>query len=249
MLIGKEEEEKKTFFKKFVELVSHYKFLLRLFVAEFLGTFVLVFIGCGAVIITGGDNLVLISVGFVGVVVSIICWFEEISGAHFNPAITIVFTVLRELKPSYAILYIIAQVLGSTSASAMHSLLLPNNLLNQTNYCVTLLGTDSGVTPLKGTILELIYTFILAMTVLLTSNSSHRNSTPFVVGAVIACLILAGSDLTGASMNPARSIGPVIVGNIWKDHYVYWIGPCTGGLLAAFIYHFLFANPTIERVN
>jgi len=63
-------------------------------------------------------------------------------------------------------------------------------------------------------------------------------------------LILGGSGTTGASMNPARSIGPVIVGNLWKDHYVYWIGPISGGLLGAGLYQFLFANAnTITRVT
>jgi len=179
------------------------------------------------------------AVSFACIVMVAICWFEEVSGAHFNPVVTLVFTILGEISPARALLYVFSQLLGAMAASGLHWLLIPNPLLQHTNYCATLLNTSLNVTPLKGIIFEILFTFFLLMSVLLTVNSSRRAMVPFVVAGMIACLTIFGGPLTGASMNPARSFGPVIVGNLWQDHYVYWVGPTLGALLALFVFKYI----------
>ena len=100
-----------------------------------------------------------------------------------------------------------------------------------------------GVSPLQGVLFELIATFFLVFVVFATAiddNGAFKMVAGFAIGLVVAFDILAGGPLTGASMNPARTFGPALVGNVWAAHWVYWVGPLAGGGLAALLYSRLY---------
>ena len=203
--------------------------------AEGIGTFVLVFAGTGAVVVNqiadGALTHLGISFVFGAVVAALIYATGHISGAHFNPAVTLGFWATRFFPARKVLPYILAQCIGAIAASTL--LLLAFGLV-----------ADLGATlPLKGNwfqalVLETILTFIL-MFVILGSGLDRRAHIGFAgmaigltVGLEAACM----GPITGASMNPARSLGPALVAGIWQDHWVYWIAPVLGAQLAVIVY-------------
>jgi len=204
-------------------------------VVEAIDTFILVFVGTGAVMvdrITDGALTHLgISFVFGAVVAALIYTTGHISGAHINPAVTLGFWASGFFPTRKVLPYILAQCLGAIAASA---------LLLVTLGAVADLGATQ---PLNGNwwqalVLETILTFIL-MFVILGSGLDRRSPKGFAgiaigltVGLEAACM----GPITGASMNPARSLGPAVVASIWQHHWVYWVAPILGAQLAVIVY-------------
>jgi MIP family channel proteins len=210
-------------------------------IAEALGTFILVFAGTGAVMvnqISGGAITHLgISLVFGAVVTVLIYTLGHISEAHFNPAVTLAFWVSGFFPRRHILAYLLAQCAGAIAASA--SLLLFLGRVG--NLGATLPLQDNWRQALG---LETVLTFIL-MFVILGSGLDRRAPIGFAgvaIGLTVGVEAAFMGPITGASMNPVRSLGPALVGGIWQHHWIYWVGPIVGAQLAVLVYRWLSHN-------
>lgn len=199
--------------------------------AEFIGTFALVFIGAGAVALQAGG---LVGAAFAhGLTLMVIAAaYGHISGAHINPAVTIAIWLSKGIGTLSAVLYIIVQLLGGIVASYVLLYLLggPLNGLGATTIA-------SGTSPMQGLLLEAVLTFFLANTVLNTAISGRGGSlAPVAIGLTLTLSILMGGPLTGGSLNPARTLGPAVASGNFANLSSYLIGQVAGGIGAAFLY-------------
>ncbi len=218
--------------------------------AEVVGTFVFFFIGIGSIAAAssaGGMGLVIVALAH-GVALSItVSALGHISGAHFNPAVTISLLVTRKIGPVLALLYIIGQIAGGVLASLAVATVLP-----QETWQAFKLGTPSitGITFTQGIILEAILTFFLVIAIFGTVIDPRANRIGgFGIGLAVFVDILMGGPFSGAVMNPARAVAPAIVSGNWNsDQIIYWIGPILGGVIGALIYSTLFLPKEGEPV-
>ncbi len=212
--------------------------LARNLVAEALGTFILVFFGTGAAIVNqisdGAITHLGISIIFGAIVTVLIYTLGHMSGAHFNPAVTLAFWSSGFFPKRQVAGYIGAQCLGAIAAS----LLLRGTFGMVAKLGVTLPLHDNW---LQATILETVLTFIL-MFVILGSGLDRRAPIGFAgiaIGLTVTVAAATVGPITGASMNPARSLAPALVSGLWQYHWVYWVAPILGGQLAVVVYRWL----------
>jgi aquaporin Z len=204
-------------------------------IAEFLGTFILVFAGTGAVMVnkTSAGSVTHLGISFVfgAVVTAMIYALGHISGAHFNPAVTLGFWA-SGFFPKYKVLpYVLAQCAGAIAASQL--LLITLGEVANLGATIPLNGNW-----LQSLILETVLTFIL-MFVILGSGLDRRAHIGFAgiaIGLTVGLEAAFMGPITGASMNPARSLGPALIGGIWNHHWVYWVAPIWGAQLAVAVY-------------
>lgn len=205
------------------------KISLRKYIAEFLGTFMLVFCGTGSVIVNAQSNgslgLLGISVVF-GIIVSVIIYiFGNISGAHINPAVTIALAIGKLMPKKDIIYYIIFQILGAILASYLLKFMFPEN--------ITLGTTLPTGEILQSFIIELILTFILMLTILgITSQKETTSLSGIVIGAIIIALILFSGPISGGSLNPARSLAPALISGNLTSLWIYLFAPTLGAVIA-----------------
>ena len=212
--------------------------LTRQCVVEFIGTFSLTFIGAGAIIATGGDNLVAIAFAH-GLALSMAVYASgHISGGHINPAVTIGMLVTGKIKPPAAVAYIVVQLLGATLAAFILSSCLPGKAVDAVKLGATLAAPENALSPVNTIIIEAILTFLLVTTIFAVAVDKRgpKNIYGFAIGLTVCFDILCAGAFTGASMNPARSFGPALIGGHWDIHHCYWLGPIVGGVLAALVY-------------
>jgi len=205
--------------------------------AEALGTFALVFIGCGSVILSeiGNFNPQLIPFVFGLTITSCVYLLGKYSGAHFNPAITIGFFINKEISAKDGVLYIGVQILSSLSASLLHNVV----FTEQHSFGTTTVST----TFISGSIAEILCTAFLMLVILLVTRNDNRIYGLAIGGAVTVSALLIG-DMTGASLNPARSIGPMLLyGNI-IEIWFYILFPIVGGSICAVLYNYLKNDPS-----
>ena len=214
---------------------------LRHFVAEFVGTFALVFVGGASIIAAQATQMEsgLIAVAFAHGVILAVCVsaLMRISG-HFNPAVTIGFLAARRIEAMMAGVYIAAQIIGAILAAYALKMLLPETLAMAARLGgqSVALETSAG----QAIALEAIAAFFLTFVIFGTAVDPKAPKVGgFAIGLTIAADILAIGPLTGASMNPARSLGPAVAGGIWDAHWIYWVAPVTGMLIAVRVYEFL----------
>jgi MIP family channel proteins len=213
-------------------------------VAEAIGTLALVFIGAGAVVIaTGGipgSGLLGIALAHALVLTVMVSAFGHISGGHFNPAVTLSVWVAGKIETARAVVYIVAQLVGAIAGAGLLRWVMPEDAWKAANLGAT---TISGISSGRAILLEAILTFFLVLTIFavaIDDRGVFKSLAGLPIGLVLGFDILVGGPLTGASMNPARSFGPALVGGTWTDFWVYVIGPVVGGLLAASLYTFVF---------
>ncbi len=207
-------------------------------IAEGIGTFTLVFAGTGAVMVNTVSNgsVTHLGVSFVfgAVVAAMIYCLGHISGAHLNPAVTLAFWTSGFFPKRLVIPYILAQLVGAISASA----LLFISLGKVANLGATLPLNDNW---LQSFVLELVLTFIL-MFVIFGSGLDRRAPVGFAglaIGLTVGLEAAFMGPITGASMNPARSFAPALIGWIWQHHWLYWLAPIIGAQLAVIVYRHL----------
>ena len=212
-----------------------FKFKREEAIAEGVGTFILVFAGTGAVMVNkisdGAVTHLGISFVFGAVVAALIYGLGHVSGAHFNPAVTLAFWASGFFPKSKVLPYILAQCWGAIAAS----FILLITLGKVANLGATLPLKDNWFQSL---ILEIVLTFIL-MLVILGSGLDRRAHIGFAgvaIGLTVGLEAAFMGPITGASMNPARSFAPALVGGIWQHHWLYWIAPILGSQLAVLIY-------------
>lgn len=213
----------------------------RKLAAEALGAFTLVFIAAGAVIVTGGANLVAIALAHGLAIALMISAVGHVSGGLFNPALTIGLWATRRIATLSGILYIIAQLVGAVVAALALTALFPDVMRQATS-----LGTPAispGIDFVQAVGIEAIATLFLMTAVFGTMlDPRGPNLGGFGIGLIITMNIFALGSLTGAAMNPARAFGPALVSGTWDEHLVWWIGPIIGAVLAAVVYHYVFAD-------
>ncbi|XP_036386620.1 aquaporin-4-like [Megalops cyprinoides] len=222
---------------------------LRAVSGEFLATLLFVMLGLGSTINWEASkeepqvyphpaSQLVISLCFGLSFATMVQGFSKISGAHTNPAITLSMVFTRQVGLVKAFCYVVAQCLGAITGSGILYVLTPKTLRGQ--FGVT--RHSSKVTMLQGFILELLITFQLVFTVLATcdpKSSKIKDTASLAVGFSLSVGHLFALPYTGASMNPARSLGPAVVTGNWQNHWVYWVGPILGGIIAAALHKFL----------
>lgn len=208
----------------------------RRYVAEGLGTFALVAIGPGAVMVaarTGAYGVPSVALAFGLVVTIVVAATGHLGGAHINPAVTIGFWSVRRFPGRDVMPYVLAQCIGATAASAVLSWLLgPVGNFGATIPALTLGRTfvvEAGYSALLGFV-------IIAVA---TDSRTPPSVAPFAIGATVFAGALVTGPLTGGSFNPARSLGPAIVGGVWTAHWLYWAAPILGMVLAMRLYEVL----------
>jgi len=213
--------------------------------AEFIGTFTLIFIGAGSICADqylhaangGGAGLLGIAVAHGLAIAIMVSAVGHISGGHLNPAVTIGFWVTKRIGTFHTISYWIAQLLGATAAAFLLTVVLPETVWRPVGLGTPDLAPD--FTRMHGMLLEAIMTFFLVFVVFATAadaKGAFSKIAGFAIGLTITMDILLGGPFTGASMNPARSFGPALVARHWSNHGVYWVGPLVGGILAGYLY-------------
>jgi aquaporin Z len=217
---------------------------LRRYVAEFLGTFVLVLVGTTAVV--GAQRaqvsvLLVAAFAFGLALLGGLYAFAEVSGGHYNPAVSLALFLDRRLPQNELFGYWIAQFLGAIAASLV--LLIATS---QDDVASTANRTGPGTSAGEGFLLELVFTAIFVLVILQSSKSERYGGSAMV--AIPLTLVAAHFALvpfTGCSLNPARSLGPDLVGNTWSDLWIFLIAPPLGGALAWAI----FANVVADRTS
>ncbi|KAK3606998.1 hypothetical protein CHS0354_023396 [Potamilus streckersoni] len=236
--------------------------LWRAVAAEIIGTLILVLVGCGSCIqnwssgntvsaIHNGTeikvtynysptDIVQIALAF-GLSVATVVWIiGHISGGHINPAVTCAMLVTRRISLARAFLFIVAQLLGAIAGAGILRAVTPGEL--QGSLGLTSLGP--GVDGLMGVGVEFCVTFVLVLTVFAACDKARKDlggSFPLTIGLSVTMCHLFAIRFTGSSMNTARSFGPAVVMGLWKDHWVYWVGPLLGGIVAGLLYDNVFA--------
>lgn len=213
---------------------------MKKYIAEFIGTFVLVLFACGTAVAVGcnaaeGSGYLLTALAFGLVIVAMAYSIGNVSGCHINPAVSIAMLVSGKLSMKDFIGYVVAQVLGAIAGAAM---LLP------------IFGADCGFGAnalYEGNIalsivIEIILTFVFVIAILgVTSKTENGAVAGLVIGLTLTLVHILGIALTGTSVNPARSIGSAVFagGEALKNVWVFIVGPLVGGALAAVVYKFL----------
>jgi len=217
---------------------------VRAHLAEALGTFALVFFGCGAIAVgtqTGQLGHPAVALAFGLVIAVMIYALGHISGAHFNPAVSVGFAVGRHFPWSRVATYSVAQVAGAT--------------LGALALRVTLgADADLGVTQPAGSELQalawealLTFFLMLVITAVATDTRAVGEAAALAIGGTVALGALVGGPISGASMNPARSIGPALVSGELDALWVYLVGPVIGAIAAALVYRFLRGGSTVDE--
>ena len=212
---------------------------LRPLVAEFIGTFTLIYVGAGSI---AANELTKGQVGLVGIALAhglaigvMVSAAAAISGGHFNPAVTIGALAARKIAALVALAYIVAQCLGAIAGAAVLRLSVPGGVLDR-----VAMGT-----PAPG---QVVLTFFLMFVIYGTAidQRAHRVGGLFI-GLTVSLDILMGGPISGAAMNPARWLGPALLGgggfqNVW----IYWLAPPLGAVAAALLYKYLFEEETAQ---
>ncbi|WP_160673598.1 MIP/aquaporin family protein [Clostridium sp. C8-1-8] len=212
--------------------------MYKKYVSEFIGTFFLLFIGTGAIMVNTINNNALGSVGisfaFGFIIFILIYLFGNTSGAHFNPAVTIALSFSGKFKSSEVIPYIISQVLGGTLASFVLKILLGNI----SSMGATIPANNIRNSSIIAVIVEFIFTFLLMYVIMRVSSSSKDDdfTGAFAIGLTIFIGALVAGPISGGSFNPARTIAPAIVSGNYTDLWVYIVAPIAGAIVGTTIY-------------
>jgi MIP family channel proteins len=230
--------------------------MTRKLLAEFMGTFSLTFVGGGAIIATSGENLVVIALAHGIILAVMIAAMMHVSGAQFNPAVSIALAA-RGMQPwSQAFMYTIAQVVGGIVAA----LLLKATMVPAFDYANTHIGETLGIysgsqgpemiSAWRVLLLEGLAAFFLMWIIMGvaidTKNKQHAGIAALAVGGLVLAAIFCFGPLTGASMNPARSFGPALVIGEWTLQWCYWVGPIIGASIAVFVYDHVLGTTELE---
>ncbi|MDX6698679.1 MAG: aquaporin [Solirubrobacteraceae bacterium] len=220
------------------------------YVAEFLGTFLLVLFVCSVVTVNsegglGFTDFAVIGLVHVFVLALLVYSLGHTSGAHFNPAVTAALTALRKITPLDALIYVLVQLAGAVAAALVTKVLMSDEG-DAVNYGATTVSEKflQGK-ALGGLLVEIIGTFVLmwAIMTFAVNQRGLRDWAGLGIGMALGLGVMVFAPLDGAGFNPARSFGPAIVSGEFSDFWVYVIGPVIGALLAAFAYVYLVLEP------
>ena len=213
------------------------------YLCEFIGTLVLVFFGCGTAVITGGD-IVATSLAFGLAIVVMAYSIGKVSGCHVNPAVSLAMYINKKLSFSELCGYVVAQVLGAIAGTAILFAILKSSVLGLPNLGANGYGVLSNVElSLVGALItEIVLSFVFIFTILgVTSDESKENISGLIIGLALTFVHLIGINLTGTSVNPARSLGPALFagGEHLKQLWVFVVAPLLGSILATWVYKYI----------
>jgi MIP family channel proteins len=219
------------------------------YIAEFIGTFVLVASVTLAVSLfvnaqgTGSDWAVVGLVHFL-VLFMLVQTIGSISGAHVNPAVTLALLALRKIRPNDAAVYILLQLAGGVAGALVTKFLLIDDLADQQNVGAVAVNLSLLGSSFAGVIAEGLATFFLvwAVVAVAVNPRAARDWAGLVIGGTLGFAVMVFGPLTGGALNPARWFGPALVSGEWDKWWVYIIGPAAGGVLAAIVYWYLFVE-------
>ncbi len=220
------------------QLLKKYTVEMKNYFSEFLGTFFLVLCGTGAVVANQESGGAVTHLGIAltfGAIVSVLIYtLSDVSGCHINPAMTLGFSFLNLFPKKEILPYAISQIAGAIAASETLHLLFPNNNKG-------LGGTLPSGSDVQSFILEIILTFLLFFVVIFTSQGRKetQNLAGFVIGLTVFLEAAFAGPICGASMNPARSIGPALISGNIGSLWIYIFAPVIGSILAALTYKYL----------
>ncbi len=215
--------------------------------AELIATLLFVFFGAGSVVVTqkiqgaatmDPERLVAIALAHGLAIALLVTATANISGGHINPAVTFGAMLTRKINVAKGLVYIVAQLVGAIIGAALLAVIIPA----ADQGTLGSHGLGAGIGSGAGLLAEVILTFALVFTVFATAIDPKglTKLAPVAIGFVILVDHLVGVPLTGASMNPARSLGPALISGTWDTHWLYWVGPAIGGALAAILYQAVF---------
>jgi aquaporin Z len=220
---------------------------VKKYVAELVGTFVLVLMGCGSAVLAGS------AIGFVGIsfafglsVLAMVYAIGGISGCHINPAVTISMLAAGKINVKDAVAYIVVQCVGAIIGAGLLYWIATGNPqysiasgLGQNGYD---LASPSGFSMASAFVAEVVLTFIFLLVIHgSTSEKAPKGFAGISIGLSLVLIHLVGIPVTGTSVNPARSLGPAIIvgGTALNQLWLFWIAPIIGGLLAAAVWKIL----------
>lgn len=219
--------------------------------AEAVGTLLFVFLGAGTVVVTGGllsegltaARLLAIAIAHGLAITILVAATARISGGHLNPAVTFAAFLNRSITLTQGIGYVLAQLIGAAVGASLIQAVVPAGAAGMLGAHA--LGT--GVSIGGGLLAEVILTFVLVLVVLSTAMDARGpgHLAPLAIGFAVLVDHLLGVPITGASMNPARSFGPALLAGAWANHWLYWLGPLAGALLAALFHRWLSRRPAL----
>jgi len=216
--------------------------------AEFLGTFALVFFGEGAIcadqFLHGAGSLGVFGIAAAhGLAIAVMfAAFAQVSGAHFNPAVTIGFWVTKRISTLDVLLYWATQLAGAIAAAFVLKAIIPED-----TWRAVAIGTPEMIRDLprlSAMILEALATFFFVLVFFATAvdegQSTSRSIAGFAIGLTFALGVMVTGPFTGGTLNPARALGPAVASSHWANWGVYWVGPLAGGFLAGLLYDSLY---------
>jgi len=220
------------------------------YVAEFLGTFLLVLFICTIVSVHSARGLGITDFAVIGLVHVFVLSFliytlGGTSGAHFNPAVTAALAALRKISPADALIYVLVQLAGGVAGALVCKLILLDEGRAGSYGATTVSEQFLQGRALPGLLVEALGAFVLMWAIMGTAVNPRGEKAwaGLVIGGTLGFAVMVFAPLTGAGFNPARTFGPAIVGNEFADFWIYVVGPLAGMLLAAFGYRYLVIEP------
>ena len=229
----------------------------RAWFAEAVATYGLVFFGPLAIILAAAvygtglstEAIIMISLAHGEAIGLMVYAFGHVSGAHINPAVTIPMIITKKIGIKDGIAYIIFQLIGAIAAAASLKAILPE-LGAKVNF-----GTQGGPSEflnnnvMSGLAVEIILTFFLVAVIFMTAvhKKAPAGMYGLAIGGMIFLIHLVGVPLTGASVNPARTFGPALISGFWEFHWIYWVGPIIGGIIAGLIMNYVFVKKAEQQ--
>ena len=217
--------------------------------AELLGSFLVVFVGAGSIVVAGsaGTGLVGVALASGFAFAAALAATFPLSAGGVNPVLTAAFWIAGRLSSERAAIYVVAQLLGAILAAVLLRLAVPQAIWRPAALGAPRLAQDMGIGA--AVVLEAVLVFLITMTafaVLVDERASAPSTGPIVLGLLLTSAILVAWPLTGAALNPARALGPELAAGVWSDWWVYWIGPTAGAVVAAVAYWSAFLREPAE---
>jgi len=223
----------------------------RNWLAEAIATYCLVFFGPLSVMLAAKafgtglsiEGIIMISLAHGSAIGLMVYAFGHVSGAHINPTVTIPMIITKKISPADGAGYIAFQIIGAIIAAFSLKAILPE-LGAAVNFGTQAPGALINGDPTSALVLEIIFTFFLVATIFMVAV--HKKAAAGIhgisIGGMVFLLHLVGVPLTGASMNPARTLGPALASGFWEFHWIYWVGPIIGGIIAGLIMNYVFVK-------
>ena len=217
---------------------------MKKYFAEFIGTLVLTLVGTGVAVLSGG-NLVATALAFGLAIVACAYVIGDISGCHINPAVSLAMFMTKKLNAKDFAYYVVAQVLGAIAGTTLLFVMLYGTVKGTTELGANGYGALSvnNISMTGALLTEVVLTFIFIFTILgVTRDKKYSSVAGIVIGLTLTFVHLIGINLTGTSVNPARSIGPALFSGIEaiKQLWVFIVAPLVGSAMAAVVYKYLY---------